>query len=234
MENIVIGIEGLVGAGKTSICRELIKKMPNTILLNGGNLYRAIVYAMIQNGKKLEELKKQGKNLDIKEMMDLFKIQIKIENNETIIYIDGKKVDEDEIQSKEASIAVSTIGGSADNKNLFKFARNLIDDLKKNSNVIVSGRSVMKIYPDCNYHFFIVADLEERVKRKCFQYNNKETEDEIRENIIKRDELQEKAGFYEYSSITTKIDVTDCKSVSESTQKVLSYIDCLETTTVGV
>lgn len=234
MENIVIGIEGLVGAGKTSICRELIKEIPNTILLNGGNLYRAIVYAMMQNGKKLEELKKQGKNLDIKEMMDLFKIQIKIENNETIIYIDGKKVDEDEIQSKEASIAVSTIGGSADNKNLFKFARNLIDDLKKNSNVIVSGRSVMKIYPDCNYHFFIVADLEERVRRKCFQYNSKETEDEVRENIIKRDELQEKAGFYEYSSITIKIDVTDCRSVSESTQKVLSYIDCIETTTVSV
>ena len=26
MKNIVIGIEGLVGAGKTSICRELLKK----------------------------------------------------------------------------------------------------------------------------------------------------------------------------------------------------------------
>lgn len=34
MANIVIGIEGLVGAGKTSICRELIKKIPNTILVN--------------------------------------------------------------------------------------------------------------------------------------------------------------------------------------------------------
>lgn len=234
MENIVIGIEGLVGAGKTSICRELIKKMPNTILLNGGNLYRAIVYSMMKNGKKLEEIKKQGKNLDIKEMMDLFKIQIKIENNETIIYIAGKKVDEDQIQSKEASIAVSTVGGSADNKNLFKFARNLIDNLKKNSNVIVSGRSVMKIYPDCNYHFFIVADLEERVRRKCFQYNNKESKDEIRDNIIKRDELQEKAGFYEYSTITTEIDVTDCKSVSESTQKVLDYINSIEATAVSI
>ena len=31
MSNIVIGIEGLVGAGKTSICRELIKKIPNTV-----------------------------------------------------------------------------------------------------------------------------------------------------------------------------------------------------------
>lgn len=224
MENIVIGIEGLVGAGKTSICRELIKEIPNTILLNGGNLYRAIVYSMMQNGSKIEELKKQGKKLDIKEMMDLFKIQIKIENNETIIYINNKKVDENVIQSKEASLAVSTVGGSADNKNLFKFAKNLIDDLKENHNVIVSGRSVMKIYPECNYHFFIVADLEERVKRKCMQYNNTETSSEIRENIITRDSLQKKAGFYEYSPITIEIDVTDCKSVLESTKKVLDRI----------
>lgn len=224
MENIVIGIEGLVGAGKTSICRELIKEIPNTILLNGGNLYRAIVYSMIQNGSKLEELKKQGHKLDIKEMIDLFKIQIKIENNETIIYINNKKVDEDAIQSKEASLAVSTIGGSADNKNLFNFAKNLIDNLKENHNVIVSGRSVMKIYPECNYHFFIVADLEERVKRKCTQYNNTETANEIKENIIKRDSLQKEAGFYEYSPITVEIDVTNCNSVLESTKKVLGEL----------
>ena len=224
MSNIVVGIEGLVGAGKTSICRELIKEIPNTVLLNGGNLYRAIVYAMLQNGKELEQIKLEGHKLDIKEMMDLFKIQIKIENNETIVYINNKKVDEDAIQSKEASLAVSTIGGSADNKNLFKFAKNLIDNLKETHNVIVSGRSVMQIYPECDYHFFIVADLEERVKRKCMQYNNIETADEIRENIIKRDSLQKQAGFYEYSPITIEIDVTNCKSVSESTKKVLGKI----------
>lgn len=224
MANIVIGIEGLVGAGKTSICRKLIKKMPNTVLLNGGNLYRAIVYAMMKNGSKLEELKAQGKKLDIKEMMDFFKIEIKIENNETIIYIDGKKADEEAIQSKEASMAVSMVGGSADNKNLFIFARNFINDLKKNYNVIVSGRSVMTIYPDCDYHFFIVADLEERVKRKCNQYENKEVFEEIKQNIIKRDELQEKAGFYEYSPITIEIDVTDCKTVEESTIRVMKKI----------
>lgn len=224
MSNIVIGIEGLVGAGKTSICRELIKEIPNTILLNGGNLYRAIVYAMMQNGKKIEELKSEGHKLDIKEMMDFFKIQIKIENNETIIYINGKKVEEEQIQSKEASLAVSTIGGSADNKNLFKFAKNLINNLKQNYNVIVSGRSVMKIYPDCDYHFFIIADLDERVKRKCNQYNNKEEEKEIRENIVKRDILQEKAGFYEYSDNTIEVDVTNCKSVLESTKLVLKKL----------
>ena len=75
---MVIGIEGLVGAGKTSICRELIKRIPNTVLLNGGNLYRAIVYAIMQNGKTMTELEKTNQELDIKEMMDLFKINLKI------------------------------------------------------------------------------------------------------------------------------------------------------------
>lgn len=224
MSNLVIGIEGLVGAGKTSICRYIIENNENTVLLNGGNLYRSIVYAMMQNGEKLEDLKSKGKSLDIKEMMDLFKVEVKLENKETIVYVDGKKVSEEAIQSKEASMAVSTIGGSADNKNLFIFAKNLINELKKDYNVIVSGRSVVKIYPEIDYHFFIVADLDERVRRKCIQYNNKENEIEIRENITKRDELQKQAGFYDYSPITIEIDVTNCKSVEESTNLVLSKI----------
>ena len=224
MSNLVIGIEGLVGAGKTSICRMLINKIPNTILVNGGNIYRSIVYAMMKNGSKLEQLKKQGKKLDIKEMMDLFNIQIKLENKETIIYIDNIKVSEEAIQSKEASMAVSSIAGGADNRKLFEFAKKLIDDLKENYNVIISGRSVMKIYPKCDYHFFVIADLEERVRRKCMQYGNKETEEEIRENIIKRDELQKQAGFYDYSEITVEVDVTNCKSVEESTELVLNKI----------
>lgn len=224
MSNLVIGIEGLVGAGKTSICRKLINIIPDTILFNGGNLYRAIVYAMMQNGKELEELKNKGKNLDIKEMMDLFKIGLKIENNETIVYIDGKKVDEDSIQSKEASLAVSTVGGSANNKALFEFSKNLIDYYKENFNVVVSGRCLMKIYPKCDYHFFITASLDERVRRKLIQYEEKESPKAIRDNIVKRDILQEKAGFYDYSPITIEIDVTDCKTVEESTKMVLSKI----------
>ena len=174
MTKIVIGIEGLVGAGKTSICRELVKIMPNTIIFHGGNLYRAIVYAMMKNGNTLEELKQQGKNLDIKEMMDLFDVKIEIENNETVIYIGNEKIDEDLIQSKDASMAVSTVGGKADNRKLFEFARKLIDKYKEKHNVIVSGRALTAIYPDLDYHFFITASLEERTKRKCIQYKNKE------------------------------------------------------------
>ena len=224
MDNIVIGIEGLVGAGKTSICRKLIEIMPKTVLLNGGNLYRTIVYAMMQSGEKLENLKIETDNIDIKSIMDYFNIEIKIENNETNFYINGKLAKEEDLQSKEASIAVSAVGGKADNTALFKFARNLIDNLKKDYNIVISGRSIMQIYPNADYHFFITASLDERIKRKCIQYKGKEKEEEVRENIIKRDELQEKAGFYKLHSKTIEIDVTDCKTVEESTNKVLEKV----------
>ncbi len=224
MNNIVIGIEGLVGAGKTSICRKLIKTIPQTVLLNGGNLYRTIVYAMIQSGKKLEDLKSETNNIDIKAIMDYFNIEIKIKNNETNFYINGKLAKEEDLQSKEASLAVSVVGGKADNTALFEFARNLINNLKKNYNVIISGRSIMQIYPDTDYHFFITASLEERIKRKCIQYKGEVKEEEVRKNILKRDELQEKAGFYKLHNKTTTIDVTDCRTVEESTNKVLEKI----------
>ena len=227
MSNIVIWIEGLVGAGKTSICRELLNKIPNTVLLNGGNLYRGIVYAIMKNENNREKIYNNAKDIDIKEAMDYFGINIKIENNETMIYIENQKIDEELLQSKEASMDVSKVGGKADNTNLFKFARNLIDKLKLEHNVIISGRSIMKIYPDTDYHFFITASLDERVRRKCIQYGSRENEEEIRNNIEKRDYLQKEAGFYELSSITKEIDVTECKSVEESTQKVLNNIKIL-------
>ena len=149
MENVVIGIEGLVGAGKTSICKELVKILPNTILLNGGNLYRAIVYAMMKSGADLENLKSQASNIDIKTMMDLSKT---------------------------------------------------------------------------NYHFFITASIDERAKRKSIQYNGEVNIEELKEHIIKRDNLQKQAGFYNLSNNTIEVDVTDCKTVEESTNKVLNYI----------
>ena len=55
MENVVIGIEGTVGSGKTSICRELLNYIENSIILHGGEIYRAIVYGMIQKKIKNNE-----------------------------------------------------------------------------------------------------------------------------------------------------------------------------------
>ena len=227
MNNIVIGIEGLVGAGKTSISRELLNKMPNNILLHGGNLYRAIVYALMQAKKEkvsLENLKENLKNIDIKELMDKLQVKLELENKETVIYVAGQKIDEDLLQSESNSLAVSIAGSSADNSHLYIFGRTLIDMYKQNFNVIVSGRDLMKIYPDLDYHFLITASLEERVRRKCIQYNEKSNQAEIKENIMQRDKLQEESGFYKKYDNTIEIDVTNCKNAEEGANILLTYI----------
>ena len=223
MGNIVIGIEGLVGAGKTSICRELLKHIPNSIILHGGNLYRGIVYVLMNSSKNIDlsNLKNNIQNIDIKDLMDKLKVELKIENRESIIYVNGIKIDEDDLQSKEASLAVSIAGGSADNSHLYAFGKKLIDGYKEKFNVIVSGRDLMNIYPNLDYHFLITASLEERVKRKMKQYGENSNYEEVKENIVKRDELQNQTGYYKVYDNTIKVDVTDCKTVEESAKKVL-------------
>ena len=225
MNNIVIGIEGLVGSGKTSICKELLKYIPNSIILHGGNLYRGIVYALMSAKHiNIAELKNNIKNVNIRDLMNKLGVEFKIENRETVIYINGQKIDDEVLQSKDASLAVSIAGGSADNSTFYGFARSLIDMYKQKFNVIVSGRDLMQIYPNLDYHIFIEASLEERIQRKLNQYGDNANYDEIKKNIVARDELQEKAGYYKIYDNTIKIDVTDCKTVEESTKKVLQEI----------
>jgi len=228
MEHIVIGIEGLVGCGKTSICRELLNKIPNSIVFHGGNLYRAIIYTLMQENKELfknmQSLKENIKDIDIKKLMDSLNIEVKIEDRQTVIYVDGKKIEEEKIQSKEASMAVSVAVGSADNRNLFIFLRNLINEFKEKYNVILSGRAINTIYPNVDYHFLITASLDERVKRKAIQYGENVNLEELRNHIKTRDELQEKEGFYDVKENTIVVDVTECKNIQESTDKVCEYI----------
>lgn len=220
MENIVIGIEGLVGSGKTSICRELLSKIPNSVILHGGNLYRGIVYAFISKNKNIKTLQ----NIDITKVMKDLGVKIELENSETVVYVENQKIEEEKLQNEETSMAVSVASNIANNIELFIFARNIINNLKEKYNVIVSGRALMQIYPNLDYHFFITASLEERAKRKLKQYNNEVSLEELKTHIAKRDELQEKSGFYKTYANTITVDVTECKTALESANKVCEYI----------
>ena len=215
MEHIVIGIEGTVGAGKTSICRKLLDKIENSIILHGGEIYRAIVYGMMKAKIKNTE------NLDAFEVMKELGIEIKLEDRETKIYMKGQKIDEKELQSKQASMAVSKISNTANNEKLYQFGKELIDGFRKDYNIILSSRDIVKMYSDVTYHFFIDASIEERTNRKYMQYNKEIPKEQIKEMIQCRDELQEKSGYYKIYPQTKVIDVTNCKCAEESAQLVL-------------
>jgi len=219
-ENLVIGIEGLVGAGKTSICRELLKYIPNSIVLHAGNIYRAITYQIIKEQIPFEKLY----FADLKELFEKFEISIEVENRETVVYAHGKKVKDEDLQSLENSMAVSKISNIASNGNAYKILKKYIDNYKKLYNVIFSGRDVVNIYPDLDYHLFITADIDKRVMWKAAQYGSDVDQKAIKENILKRDELQEKTGYYQIYDNTIVVDVSSSNSIEESTKMVLKNI----------
>ena len=215
MKNVVIGIEGTVGAGKTSICRELLNDKDNSIILHGGEIYRAIVYGMMQT--KID----YTHNLDAFDIMKKLGIEIKLENKETVIYMNGKKIDEKDLQSKKSSMAVSKVSNIADNTKLYEFGKELIDKYREKYNVVLSSRDIVKMYPDVTYHFFIEASIDERTNRKYMQYNKEIPKEQIKEMIQARDELQKKSGYYDIYPQTKIIDVTNCKSAKEAERLVL-------------
>ena len=202
--------------------------IPNSIILHGGNLYRGIVFALMNSGIDMSEMQNNSSeisHIDIKQMMDMLKVELKIENRESVVYVNGIEINEESLQSDTTSMAVSKIAKDEDNSEFYTFGKKLIDMYKQKYNLIISGRDLMKIYPQLDYHFFITADLEERVRRKMKQYSNSQiTEKELLEHIQERDKLQEESGFYKRYDKTIDIDVTDCKSAEESAKKVFEHI----------
>ncbi len=219
-KNLVIGIEGLVGAGKTSICKELLNYIPNSIVLHAGNIYRAITYQILKEQIPFEKLY----SIDLKKLFEEFDISIEIENRESVVYAHGKKIEENDLQSLENSMAVSKISNIANNDNAYKIVKEYIDKYKQEYTVIFSGRDTMAIYPDLDYHFFITADIDKRVRWKASQYDDEEAIKNIKANILKRDELQEKSGYYQTYDNTIVVDVSNSNSVEESTKMVLENI----------
>lgn len=226
MSNIVIGIEGYVGTGKTTVCRKLLEKIPNSIILHGGNIYRAISYGILKTGllAQKENIAKLG-HLDIKKIMDKLKLKIELENNETVVYIHDKKVNEEDLQSLETSMATSKISNVANNDKLYEFGRNIIEKFKQKYNVILSSRDIVNMYPKVDYHFLLIADIDERVRRKIGQYEGKITEQELKKHIEERDKLQQESGYYKIHPITRVIDVTNFKTPEDTMNKLLEYIN---------
>ena len=75
MKNIVIGIEGDVASGKTTICKELINIVPNSIFIDAGSIYRGIMQALKQcNNKNLPN--------DPYELMKKLQVEFKIETEQ--------------------------------------------------------------------------------------------------------------------------------------------------------
>ncbi len=187
MKKITITIDGLSSCGKSTMARQLAKKI-GYIYIDTGAMYRAVTLYALQNNiikeNKIEKdrLKKALSHLEIK-----FKLNKETSLPET--YLNGVNV-EKEIRSMQVSEQVSQIA-------TLDFVRETLvnqqQKMGKDKGIVMDGRDIgTTVFPDAELKIFVQASPEVRAKRRYDELKAKNIEsdyDQILANVTQRDEI---------------------------------------------
>jgi len=176
---MIISIDGGAATGKTVTAKLLANKI-NFFHLNSGLLYRAITYIFLKNNYF---------NKDNKFYKTFLKdINLKMIGNKVIkIYYNDLDITEF-LFNKDISKNIKFISNNIVIRNNITKIQRLIS---KRKNIVCEGRDIGSVvFPDAAYKFFLIADLETRVKRRYLQFlknDIKINKNKIKKMIIDRD-----------------------------------------------
>lgn len=219
MSNKVIAISGYSGSGKTTVSESLIKLRSDLIYFDFGYLFRPLTFYLFNELKLNED--------DIREMINnnsLFekiKFSYILDGNKVKIGINNHYYNDNELFSLKMNMDTIIIGTIVGDK-LTSVLCKIVDDLKKQGNVLLNARRPVQAYPDLDYHIFLKTSFDKRLERKMLM--NKEAYEVTKNKLIQRDIKEEESGFWEIFDFTKIIDTTNL-SKAEVMNVVLGIID---------
>ena len=157
---MIIAIDGPLGVGKSSVAKEVAKRLGFTYI-DTGAMYRAFALKTLQKGIDIN---------DLQSVLNLLKdtdIQLSYENGELKVFLDGEDIT-DKIRDEEVSKRASQVAA-------IKEVRDFMVDLqrkygKEYKNIVIEGRDTgTVIFPNADLKIFLTAPLEERIRRRYKQ-----------------------------------------------------------------
>jgi len=187
MKNVKIAIDGPAGAGKSSVSKEVAKKL-GFVYVDTGAMYRACAVYALENGIKITQE-------EITPHLDEINIDISYDENGQQIFLNGKNV------SARIREADATAGSSAIAV-IPSVRLKLVDlqrEIAKSKSVIMDGRDIgTYVLPDADLKIFLTASVEERARRRFAEMQQKGMEcaiKKVEEDIKKRDENDSNREF---------------------------------------
>lgn len=182
MNYISVAIDGPAGAGKSSISKELAKKL-DFIYVDTGAIYRSLAYSALKKGYDT----KSDTDLII-ELVNNCDIQLKHVDGIQRIFVDGTDVS-DYIRTPDVSKGASDVSAIPKVREaLLSIQRNIANT----NNVLMDGRDIgTVVLPDATIKIFLTASIDERAKRRYKEMVEKGVEcsfDDIKKDIAYRDE----------------------------------------------
>jgi cytidylate kinase len=180
--NIIITIDGYSSCGKSTLAKQLAKKL-GYVYVDSGAMYRAITLYFLRNNVDLKNEK------DIRKALENISLEFIVneQSQQSAIYLNGENV-EYIIRDLVIAEKVSEVAALKDVRT-FAVAAQQVMGIKKG--IIMDGRDIgTTVFPDAEVKIFMVADEAVRVERRfteMFDKNPNITLDEVKSNIAMRD-----------------------------------------------
>ena len=175
-----IAIDGPAGAGKSTIAKQIAKKL-GYIYVDTGAMYRAMALYLLRGKILPSETDK------IDEKCREADISIGYENGEQIVYLNGENVN-GLIRTEEVGNMASA---SSPNPNVRRKLVELQQKLAADKDVVMDGRDIGTcVLPNAQVKVYLTADSRVRAERRYKELTEKGVScdlDEIEKDIINRD-----------------------------------------------
>lgn len=184
MKKIVIAIDGWSSCGKSTMARQLARKL-NYIFIDSGAMYRAITLYFLRNEVDTQdEAQIENALLNIN-----LAFQLNPVNGNNEIWLNGENVDAliREIKVAEKVSEVAAL------RQVREFAVSQQRAIGQAKGIVMDGRDIGSVvFPDAELKIFMTADPEIRVQRRLKELQVKNpgiTIDEVRTNLASRDHI---------------------------------------------
>jgi cytidylate kinase len=214
LRKIVIAIDGPAASGKSSTATR-VAEILGYLHLDTGAMYRALTLKVLNYGIPLDDIPR------IVELAPKSRISFEGDGASPNVFLDGDDVTE-AIRKQEVSAAVSQVSSIAGVREVMV---GLQRELSTGGGVVLDGRDIgTVVLPDADLKIFMVADVEERARRRRKDLEGAgltvETE-KVVEELTRRDRLDSTRAV---SPLKKANDAIELDTTSMSFDQQVSFI----------
>jgi cytidylate kinase len=183
-KQITIAIDGYSACGKSTLARDLAKKL-SFIFIDSGAMYRGVALYCLQNN--LFNADGTPKQVEIIQDLKNITLSFQLINDNNCLLLNGKNVEE-LIRGTEVAAVVSKVA------TIKEVRVKLVMEQQKmgaNGGIVMEGRDIGSVvFPRAELKLFITASQEIRAQRRFLELKSKGIEakiNEISSNLAERD-----------------------------------------------
>ena len=162
MKKLVVAIDGLAGAGKSTVAQIAAKKLGFTYI-DTGAMYRAVAWKTLQQKKEVtDEL--------IVEVVKDIKVRLQYADGATKVFVDDYEVT-GEIRTPEINAIVSQVAALGPVREKMVAQQR---EMAENDSVLMDGRDIAtNVLPNADVKIFLTPSIEERARRRFKEMQEK-------------------------------------------------------------